>query len=429
MHAIRGRIEQYKILMQHEQLQPYLVKNERFSKDALYAMLRLEHQIILKPIVGMDFIIVTKQQEKYQVKTKDRAVTVFENDLYGYIRRLIGERNYVMQAQLQTTRLTKKGYHCLITVQKRNECWCVTHSSKQTSNIIETAAYFRHHVQLQKMALMAAEQLGPSYPNCESIVIELLFNFAGDIAITDSFLHYSVSKWNQYQSITNFMPQTDLLTMSTFSSYLSRYSLVFLKPCNGQQGIGIIKIHKRGMRNYDIQMGRQKWVIVGIEQAYEHVHKIAPVEENYIVQRGIELATIDNRFMDIRVMTQKVANEWYVTGKVVKVAGPHFFVTNAAQAILTLQQALSRSTILSMFHWQLEKQIDGMCKAAAHLLDQPAERTIIGFDIAVTDLGRIWVIEGNYVPDLSFFKRLDDTTMYNTIMNYKLMYRLPKKDG
>ncbi|MCH7322325.1 YheC/YheD family protein [Solibacillus sp. MA9] len=429
MHAIRGRIEQYKILMQHEQLQPYLAKIERFSKDALYSMLKLEHQIILKPIVGMDFIIVTKHQGMYQIKTKVRVVDMLEEGLYEYIQQIIGARNYIIQSHFHTTLLSKKGYHCLVTVQRRNERWYVTHSSKQNLNIIETVACFRHQVQLQKVAIMAAEQLGPSYTNCESIVIELIFNLAGDIVITDSFLHFSVSKWNQYQSIANFMPQTDLLTTSTFSCYLSWYSLVFLKPCNGQQGKGIIKIHKRGMRNYEIQMGRQKWAIAGIEQVYEHVRKIAPIDENYIIQRGIELATIDNRFMDIRVMTQKVANDWYVTGKVVKVAGPHFFVTNAAQSILTLQQALRQSTVLSKFHGQLENQIDTVCKAASHLLDQSAERNIIGFDIAVTDLGRIWVIEGNYVPDLSFFQTLEDTTMYNTIMNYKLMNRSPKKDG
>lgn len=429
MHAIRGRIVQNQILEQHEHLQPYLVSNERFSKTALNTMLKEAKQIFLKPILGLDFITVTKNQETYQIKTNVASVEVLEADLYESIQQIIGERNFIMQLHSHSTLLTKRSYRRFITVQRRNGCWHVTHSSRQMSSNIEIVAYYKHQVQIQNIALIAAEQLGLFYPHCESIVIEVLFNIVGDIAITDSFLHFSISKWNQYQSLAHVMPKTDLLTMATFYSYLNDYPLVFLKPCNGQQGKGIIKIHKRRMCHYEIHKGRQKWVIAGIKQVYAHICEMAPMEDFYIIQRGIALATIDNRFSDIRVMTQKTAKDWRITGKLVKVAGPHFFVTNAAQAILTWQQALRHSTIHPKFHRQLESRIDAICLAASYLLDQSAERRIIGFDIAVTDYGQIWVIEGNYAPDVSLFIKLEDPAMYNTIMDYKRMYRLPNEEG
>ncbi|MER1957797.1 MAG: YheC/YheD family protein [Solibacillus sp.] len=424
MHVIRGRIGQYKILMQQEQLSPYVVVTERFSKATLFSMLKSTNKIILKPITGMDSIFVEKQQGKFRVRTNLETIEGLEGTrLYESIQQVIGDRNYVMQPQLNSTHLTKKSFRRFITVHKRNGHWYVTASSKQTSNVIEALAYFMHQARLKKLALMAAEQLGPFYPLCESIVIELSFTLAGDVAITDSFLHFSVSKWNQYQSIAKYMPQTDLLTRATFTHYLKKYPLVFLKPCNGQQGKGIIKISKMNRRSYEIQIGRQKWMIQGIGQVSEHIRKHVAIENNYIIQRGIALATINQRFSDIRVMTQKAKNDWHVTGKVVKVAGPHFFVTNAVEAVLPLPIALKQSTVLSLFHRRLDKRMDRMCIAASKLLDEPAERKIIGFDVAVTNFGQIRILEGNYVPDLSLFKNLEEPAMYNTVLEYIRMNR------
>ena len=423
MHVIRGRIGQYKILMQQEQLRPYVMETERFSKAALFSMLKHTNQIILKPIVGMDVLVVEKQQGTFRLTTNVETMEGLEGTrLYESIQQVIGERNYVLQPQCHATQLTKKSFQRLVTVHKRNGQWLVTTSSKQTS-ILEAVAYFMYQAKLRKIALLAAEQLGPFYPLCECIVLEMYVTIAGDVAITDSFLHFSVSKWNQYQSIAKFMPQTDLLTQATFTHYLKKYPLVFLKPCNGQQGKGIIKISKRNRRSYEIQLGRQQWVLQGTRQVGEQIRKIVATETHYIIQQGIALATIHERFSDIRVMTQKAKNDWHVTGKVVKVAGPHFFVTNAAQSVLPVPLALKQSTILSLFHRRLEKRMDRMCLAAAKLLDEPTERKIIGFDVAVTNFGQLWILEGNYVPDLSLFKNLEEPAMYNTVREYLRMNR------
>ena len=421
MHAIRGRIGQYKILMQQEQLRPYIVRTERFTKDALLSIWNNANQIILKPIVGTDYIVVTKHYDNFHVKTNIESMEVSEQALYNTLQQHIGERKYVLQQQPTTARLIKKSFRRLITVQKCNGHWQVTASTKLLNHMIEQVAYDMHEARLHKIAVLAAQQLGPYYPHCEAIVIELAFNLTGDIAITDSFLHFSVSKWNQYQRIAKYMPKTDLLTTATFYSFLRRYPLVFLKPCNGQQGKGIIKISRKTILLYEVQFGRQIWIIQGIRQVYEHIRKLVAIDHNYIIQRGIALATIDQRFSDIRVMTQKAKNHWHVTGKVVKVAGPYFFITNAAQVTLPLQQALERSTVFSIFHQKLEQRIDRICLAAAELLDEPIERNIIGFDVAVTNLGQIRILEGNYVPDLSLFRRLEDPSIYNIILDYKHM--------
>ena len=44
---------------------------------------------------------------------------------------------------------------------------------------------------------------------------------------------------------------------------------------------------------------------------------------------------------------------------------------------------------------------------------------IIGFDIGITDLGDIWIIEGNHTPDLSMFYMLEDKSIYMNILKSK----------
>ncbi|MEK4627708.1 YheC/YheD family protein [Solibacillus sp. FSL R7-0682] len=417
MQAIRGRVGQYKILAQHDSLRPYLAPQINYSKDTLFEMLERYDCLYLKPIVGMDIITINKIQEVFHITTTIHSFEATEREtVYELIQKEVNNRRYLIQPQINEKFIPIRNYRRFITVQKRGLNWRVTASTKQSNHFQEYIIYSSQRASIQKIALLAAEQLGKYYSECEAIVVEVSFNRMGTFYITDSFLHFSVSKWNQYQSLEYLMPKTDLLTAATFQSFLQTYPLIFLKPCNGQQGKGIIKVQNVNSICYEIHMGRQKWVIQGIQPVYEHIRELAPIEDNYIIQQGIELATIKNYFTDIRVMTNKDQSDWQVTGKAVKVAGPHFFVTNAAQAVLPLELALKHSSIQPIHHPSLEKKIDKACLMAANLLDQPAERTIIGFDVGVTDYGQIWIIEGNYVPDMSLIYRFNDPLQYENIL-------------
>lgn len=420
MQSIRGRIGQYNSLAQQQQLRPYLVANERFSKEALISMFANANQVLIKPIVGLNFFSVTKKRNGYMVAFKKQGIELPDREsVYDYLQAQMQTTNYVIQPQPTSSSFYRKSFLRFITLQKRNEQWQITASTKQTNHFIEMLAYFLHKRKLQRIALLAAEQLGPAYSNCEAICIEMAFNLAGDVVITDTYLHYAISKWNQYQSLRSLMPKTDLLTDATFFTFIRKYKTVYIKPCNGQQGKGIVKIQRTIAANYEIQLGRQKWGVQDVKSVYEHIKQMDFMDQHYIIQQGIALTTIDNRFTDFRVMTQKLFNDWHVTGKVARVASVYFFITNAAQNIFPFQEALKQAAIFSLFHSQLEQRVDAICLTAAHLLDETNTRTIIGFDVGITNCGRIQIIEANYVPDLSFFRNLPDPSMYNIIMHYK----------
>ena len=71
------------------------------------------------------------------------------------------------------------------------------------------------------------------------------------IWIADSVLHFSISKWSQYQELTTlidlsrYVPVTELLTEVTLKNFLKKYNEVIIKPCNGQHGVGVLMITKK----------------------------------------------------------------------------------------------------------------------------------------------------------------------------------------
>ena len=96
--------------------------------------------------------------------------------------------------------------------------------------------------------MLVAKKLGESFPTCNTIVIEIVYDMKGGIWIQDTVLHLSRSKWSQYltlitkSSLESFVPDTDLFTKVTFNNFLNRYNEVIIKPCYGQEGLGIVQI-------------------------------------------------------------------------------------------------------------------------------------------------------------------------------------------
>ena len=428
MKAYRGRIGQYKILQHQEKLHPYLVPYKRFTKESLYSMLDDYKHIILKPVYGTQFIKISSEKEGFHIKTNELPLVALEKEeVYNIVQQKVSEQHYIIQPEMRQTPLWKKNFSRFITVHKSASKWRVVSTTKILNDFSEALAYLSCFSTLQKVAILAAEQLGKYFPHSNTIVFEMAFNRKEEIFIYDSALHFSVSKWSQYQTLHRFMPKTDLLTAATFQIYLTCYPVVFLKPCNSQNGKGIIKIHKLNAVTYEMHFGITKIIKRTIQEIYETIRQMDGLSDHYIIQKGIALATIDQCFIDLRVITQKIDGVWQVTGKAVKVAGQQYFITNAAQAILPLEEAFKQSTISSINHKKLSAKIDAYCLTAVKELEHQKDITIVGFDVGVTNRGKIGIIEGNYVPDISMFNKLQDKTMYEIIVENRRVVKQPSE--
>ncbi|MGE8205248.1 YheC/YheD family protein [Heyndrickxia sp. NPDC080065] len=434
MKASRGRIGQYKILMTEENLCIYMLETKLFSKESLYEFLEKNKAIIIKPVFGPGEIFVFSENGEFIIKSNTNLTTVTSiEDIYQHliVNELI-QKYYVIQPTKINVEFYQSNFHYTVTVHRisaSNDWYCIFKKKKSLSTL---GKYLYKYLlrKIESLSILAAKKLGEYFPECNTIVIEIVYDLKGGLWIEDSILHFPISKWSQYHTLTTnnslvpYIPKTDLLTKVTFCEFLKKYRQVIIKPCTGQNGKGIVQISSNHFNTYEIHSGGRKFTKSTLEETYRFIEEHFLSKEYYIVQQKLSLAAINDCPMDIRVITQKVGSVWFVTGKIVKVAGNGFFITNAAQKLLLFGDAIKESNISHLNRGSLEDKIDGICLTAASQLEvNNPEIAIIGFDIGITHQGDIWIIEGNYTPDLAMFNKLKDKNIYRNIVRTKNEYQ------
>ena len=140
----------------------------------------------------------------------------------------------------------------------------------------------------------------------------------------------------------------------------------------------------------------------------------------YIVQRHLQLAQIQHKPFDIRIMVQRrkgASSSWKVTGSYAKVAAKGYLITNVPSHIIPVPEALKLARIEDRSLIVKIKQIALL--AAERLRERYPKLRQVGFDIGIDRNRRIWIIEGNYWPDLLPFRSLKDSSMYRRILWYQ----------
>ena len=416
MKVSRGRLGQYKILKSEEKLAKHLPEMELFSKWTLFDFLERYSTVAIKPAFGPGEICVSSKNNTFQVTTNQNITTVKEKeDLYHHLIRNEMKQNFnIIQPKLNSP------YQYYITLHRSSTLneWTIKFVTEKFQSDLGKVYYMRT---FQAITIPAAQKIGGFFQNCNTIVIEVIL-LDGEIWIQDVVLHFPISKWSQYQELLGFyqnIPATGLLTEFTLKNYLAIYNEVIIKPCIGQQGLGIVQITKKDSGTYEVHtetIGIRK---SNFDETYHYINENFLSRKDYIVQQKLPLASIDGCPIDVRVITQKYNSEWIVTGKLVKVAARNFIITNVAQKLLTFEAAINDLNI-PYPTIQLEQKINNICISAARQLENNIVGIdIIGFDIGFTSQGHIWIIEGNYKPDISMFNRLKDKTIYKNILMVK----------
>ncbi len=140
----------------------------------------------------------------------------------------------------------------------------------------------------------------------------------------------------------------------------------------------------------------------------------------YIVQRRLQLAQIGRKPFDIRIMAQRKkgsSSTWNVTGSYAKVAAQGYLVTNVTSQTIPVPEALKLARIGDRSLLVEAERIALL--AAKRLGDRYPKLRQVGFDIGIDRKRRIWIIEGNYQPDLRPFRQLKDSSMHRRILWYK----------
>ncbi|WP_170289764.1 YheC/YheD family protein [Cytobacillus depressus] len=422
MKLSKSRISQYRILNSDDSFSKYLLETARFTEASLFTFLEKYKKIVIKPAFGMGEIFVSTENNKFKVLSEmNRAILMDKEELYEYISmNELKHKHHIIQPSRQNSGFFQSPFHYYITVHRKSPTaeWLYISSTEKYSTLSDKYFYMFFIKKMKKISILAAKKLGESFPDCHTVVIDITYDLKGRIWIQDTMLHFQKSKWSQFQilssnySISPFVPQTNLLTKATFNEYLNNYNNIVIKPCVGKHGSGIIKITKTDPITYEIHTVRTKQTKPSIDETFDFIHTIY-FSKPHLVQEGLPLLEINGCPLDVRVITQKVDSSWKVTGKIVKVAGNGFFITNASQKLLNLNQALQSSNLSMTNSEQLEYEIDSICISASKLFEENhPDIHIIGFDIGISPQGDIWIIEGNYRPDLAMFLDLEDKDTY-----------------
>ncbi|MCG3088762.1 YheC/YheD family protein [Sporosarcina cyprini] len=282
--------------------------------------------------------------------------------------------------------------------------------------------FARNRTTLQQFAEQSAER----YKECQTVVLNVTCNSDGRVELEQKRLHFRNSKWSQYALLKNkirlqpYLPPTEIYTAGTAQQFLERYKEILLKPCIGQEGRGIIQIIRQTDDRIDLHQWDEIHSCSSFAEAWELLPQAELAKKPYIVQQKLRLAEIEACPFDIRVVVQRNQNHWMVTGMLVKVAASDFFVTNVAKELMTFEEAIPQSSVARFGVRRVKDRIQRLCLAAARQLEQVSPKPdIIGFDIGITQCGSIYILEGNYVPDLSMFHALEDKEMYRTIMQLR----------
>lgn len=221
-----------------------------------------------------------------------------------------------------------------------------------------------------------------------------------------------------------YLPVTRRLSKESFYALLGKYGMVYVKPSGGSRGVGIVKVWQAGGRVYLKHTVRATQSFATSHDAFSYLNRHR-AGKACIVQRGIALAKVKGRPFDIRVMMQRTSpgGEWKYSGMLAKVAGPASVVTNVALSkgyVLTVEDALQKS--LGWSNRQIEQCIGELKRLggiAAKHFDSYQKYRELGFDVAVDEQGKIWLIEENTAPSHPLFRHLKQ----NPSMYQRIQYR------
>lgn len=219
-------------------------------------------------------------------------------------------------------------------------------------------------------------------------------------------------------SLCTFIPDTELLTEQSMWKYLDLYKDLILKPISSHGGKGVMRLSQQG-KQYEVHTNEKKIRYKKKDQVNDYVFpKIG--ETRYIVQQRVNLASIQGRPFDIRILVQKIASKaWITTGKLARVAGENRIVTNTSsggnrlyleKAIFNCRLKTSKKTRIKLL-----KKIDQISVNIAHYLDRFFPfHNIYGMDIGIDTKGRIFITEVNPWPSFRGYKHFDKP-MYRII--------------
>jgi len=237
-----------------------------------------------------------------------------------------------------------------------------------------------------------------------------------------------LNKWRvhgllvQNESLLPYLPETLLLNLQNLTDMSNRHRTLYLKPCNGSLGNGIIKVYcnKNGILHYTIYKNGKHSGYANNPTELIKATRSSRGRRPYIVQQGINLATFNKSPFDIRIIYQKNGEgEWLISKKFVRVAPLGSSIANLSKGGSAETSKRVFSTVLKKNKQLIEaknQELKIICRTVAETLETTDQKLYgeLGLDIGIDKEGKFWLIEVNSKPRKTTETRLSKGIVLNT---------------
>jgi len=222
--------------------------------------------------------------------------------------------------------------------------------------------------------------------------------------------------------LTPYLPETKMLNLTNLTEMLSIYNTLYLKPCNGSLGNGIIKVvcKENGRLHYTVYKSGKHSAYADSPTGLLAAIRNSRGGRPYIVQEGINLANYRNCAFDIRIIFQKNGDgEWIISKKFVRVAPRGSSVANMSRGG---KAETSKKVFNYIFQRDIEliktknEELKNLCRIVADTLENVSQKTYgeLGLDIGIDKEGKFWLIEINSKPRKTTETELSQGIVRNT---------------
>ena len=199
--------------------------------------------------------------------------------------------------------------------------------------------------------------------------------------------------------VAKYIPETVLYDKDNLQKMLNLYQTVFVKPDYGKGGDRVMSL-RRMQEGYLVRYDDKSLPHLSFNSAAKTVEQFFR-GDTFLMQQGIDLMSVGNSPVDIRVYVQKPYSTWEVTGFLGKIAAKNKVITNYKQGgtLHTFEETMGKAGINRKKAKELKKLISRISLRIADVLTEvyPGLRELgpdIGFDREL----RPWLFEVNTRP-------------------------------
>jgi hypothetical protein len=236
------------------------------------------------------------------------------------------------------------------------------------------------------------------------------------------------TKYDLYEIVSNkselaqSLPPAQLFSdFNDMISFIEKYGKVILKPLNyyNEERICIIEKLESSFKITDCRGKKNiRLSLESIEELRNYLKSNETEFEEYIIQKHIKLAKIEETPFDIRTVMKKTAlDKWNIKGFECRVGGSNFLFNNICkESFAPLNEAVKKYYPLHFNFGKKVNEIYELCLKACSVIDECVDYSEeLRFDIAIDEENKIWIMDINMVDSLKRFFVVD----YNTYLSIK----------